>query len=66
MFDRDFVCQDHMADRQATPRPFILYALSNIVNWFIRDILYPHQGVQLVRAHSCRCETLMCSIAKAI
>lgn len=33
----------------AKPRPFIIYVLSNITNWFIRDILYPHQGVQLHR-----------------
>jgi hypothetical protein len=35
-------------DNQAKSRPLLLYALSNGINAWLRNVVYPHQGMSLV------------------
>lgn len=35
---------------QAKGRPLLIYALSNAINWWLREVVYPYQGMGLVSA----------------
>lgn len=36
----------------AKGRPLIMYALSNLVNWWLREVIYPYHGMGMVGRYS--------------